>query len=197
MSLLEGSNQMKILLAVGAFVILRSVQKYHRYRRLSTQQMNGNIAVVTGCASGIGLEICLKLAHNGWKVFGLDINEKGLVELGETSALLCLNIITQRVDISDVISCDEALERISSDANVKARGVDLLVNNAGVIFPSPMLDTPWNRVQQMYGVNVLVSCDSCSCLSVRLFLVAMTHLTCFVSLGGGGDRAPYIWPASS
>ena len=155
-----------ILCALGVASFMRFVGNFLYRRRLLARQMKGHIAVVTGCASGIGLEICLLLASNGWKVYGLDVNDEGLAELRETASAAGLRIVTHVVDVADTGSCDKVFRAISEDFDVKKRGVDVLVNNAGITFPSPVLDTSWDRVHLMYAVNVLVSlavtCTPCS-----------------------------------
>ena len=38
------------------------------------------VAIVTGAASGLGRAVSLRLASEGAAVFGVDLNESGLVE---------------------------------------------------------------------------------------------------------------------
>src|SRR5438552_1505345 len=47
---------------------------------LQVNDFEGQVAIITGAASGIGLAISLKLLKQGVKVALLDINEEGLIK---------------------------------------------------------------------------------------------------------------------
>ena len=74
----------------------------------------GLTAAVTGAGSGIGLETAKLLKERGAKVYGLDINEGGM--LGTAEFIKC--------DVGDDASVAEAFKAISS--------LDILINNAAI-----------------------------------------------------------------
>ena len=103
----------------------------------------GEIALVTGAASGIGKACVEALLRNGAAVIGLDINPavEALYERADYCGLTC--------DVTDEAALQNALEQ-----GVKRfGGLDMLILNAG-IFPSSAkiaaqsLDT-WRRVMQI------------------------------------------------
>jgi NAD(P)-dependent dehydrogenase (short-subunit alcohol dehydrogenase family) len=47
----------------------------------SLVEFNGQVAFVTGAASGMGKAIALDLAKSGANVWGVDTNDEGLIEL--------------------------------------------------------------------------------------------------------------------
>lgn len=100
-------------------------------------------ALVTGSSRGIGAAIARCLHRDGWKVYinYFESEEKALAlaaELG-TEAI--------RADVSDPEQVDELFSRLP--------GLDLLVNNAGIVIPALLLqdvsDREWRRLA---GVNL-------------------------------------------
>lgn len=86
--------------------------------------LKGRVAVVTGGASGIGLETARRFAASGAQVTLWDLNENE----GETLCAENPAFSFCRVDVNDEHSVDAA-----TTATVKASGrLDILVNSAGV-----------------------------------------------------------------
>ena len=112
------------------------------------QEFEGQVAVVTGAASGIGRAIAALFLRRGARVAILDINEKGLDETQRNlvggERLFCV-----RTDVSDASALGEARNRILE----RFAQVDILVNNTG-IYPylslSEMSAKEWDRV---FAVN--------------------------------------------
>ena len=112
------------------------------------QEFEGQVAVVTGAASGIGRAIAALFLRRGARVAILDIDENGLEEaareLDGDERLLGV-----RTDVSDKNALREARERIQE----RFTQVDILVNNTG-IYPylslSEMSAEEWDRV---FAVN--------------------------------------------
>jgi len=101
--------------------------------------LEGKVAIVTGGASGIGLNIAKALVNNGAKVVVSDLN----VEDG------------QQADGSYLIKCD-VTKKESVDQMVKKTvdlfgAVDILVNNAGINLPRLLVDAKGERPE--YELN--------------------------------------------
>lgn len=90
--------------------------------------LEGKVAIVTGRASGIGLQIAKELIHNGANVVVSDIN-------GEEG---------RREDGSYFIKCDvtdkDSVSRMVAETVRLYGAVDILVNNAGVNLPRLLVD---------------------------------------------------------
>lgn len=96
---------------------------------------NGKIAIVTGGGSGIGRNVALALADDGWTVVAAG---RRLEALEETAALSSRAgaVVGIAADVGDAASVDALF-----DAAIERFGrVDLLFNNAGVNVPSVPLD---------------------------------------------------------
>jgi NAD(P)-dependent dehydrogenase (short-subunit alcohol dehydrogenase family) len=87
----------------------------------------GNVAVVTGAASGIGRAIAQRCADEGMQVVLADIDQHGVdqaaQEIGRTGA----HVIAVRTDVSDA----DAVESLAARSFERFGAVHLLCNNAG------------------------------------------------------------------
>lgn len=111
----------------------------------------GQIAVVTGAASGIGLAISLRLAEEGAKVYLLDIDHIKLQQLRSQylSSKLLLELVT--IDITsetEVKSCFDQI--IFQDGKV-----DIVVNNAGRQHIDLIEDFPSAKFENMIKLMLI------------------------------------------
>ncbi|SFK22151.1 SDR family NAD(P)-dependent oxidoreductase [Bradyrhizobium sp. Gha] len=111
----------------------------------------GNVAVVTGGASGIGLAAATAFARAGMKVCIADVDETRLAEAATrlSSIAGAAQVMTSVTDVSRVDSVTE-LERA---VGAHFGGTDLLMNNAGIQPGSTLFEEPdsWQRI---IGVNM-------------------------------------------
>ncbi|MCD7906660.1 MAG: SDR family oxidoreductase [Clostridium sp.] len=106
------------------------------------------IAVVTGCAGGIGAGIALGLAEAGADIVGVDIQnlEETANRVRETGRAF----YTFEVDLSDREAIDAAWKKILETAG----GVDVLVNNAGMQFRQNAYEYPLDVFDKVIAVNL-------------------------------------------
>ena len=89
-------------------------------------------AAVTGAGGGLGRDIALGLAAKHYRVFGTAMNPEEIGELQQASGGA---VSLTRCDITD----DDAVKRWGRDvASQTGGGLDLLVNNAGILTPGPL-----------------------------------------------------------
>ncbi len=110
-----------------------------------SRSISGNIAIVTGAASGMGEATAKLFASEGALVAAIDVNEEGL---DRVVAEICAEGKTAKawkLDLSDGGEIRRVFDEIASYFG----GIDLLVNNAGISIPSPIDDdnyeTNWSR----------------------------------------------------
>ena len=97
-------------------------------------------ALVTGAASGIGNATALRLQREGYDVLAVDRDPAGLGPLEESG----MRVLA--ADLSD----DEARAAVIE----AGRGVDALVNSAGIIRLKPILELTVSDLRDIYAVNV-------------------------------------------
>ncbi len=105
----------------------------------------GKRAVVTGAASGIGQAVVRRLIREGVAVIAADVNERGLDPVVEAGAERFVG------DLSDDVDRDRLVEA--------GRGVDYLVNAAGIIRLKPILEFTVKDLREIYAINVEATWD--------------------------------------
>lgn len=108
-------------------------------------------ALVTGASQGLGRALATLLAKRG---YALTINARGEEKLVEASRELSRFTVVERVagDVSEIA------EQLAERALYRFGPVDLLINNASELGPSPMprLDAyPWDALLHVFKVNVV------------------------------------------
>ncbi|TLX63036.1 short chain dehydrogenase [Stutzerimonas nosocomialis] len=87
-----------------------------------------NRMMITGAGSGLGREIALRWAREGWRLALSDVNEQGLVETLRMVREAGGDGFTQRCDVRDY----SQLIALAQACEEKLGGIDVVVNNAGV-----------------------------------------------------------------
>ena len=90
--------------------------------------MNKKTIVITGAASGIGLETALLFAKNGWFVGLFDINQTGLDDLA--AGIGPESCFSRLMDVSDADSVKQGIDAFAEKTGGK---IHVLFNNAGIL----------------------------------------------------------------
>jgi meso-butanediol dehydrogenase/(S,S)-butanediol dehydrogenase/diacetyl reductase len=112
-------------------------------------------AVVTGAGRGLGRGIALGLARRGARVGALDIDQASArAVLGEIEAAGGSGHV-ESIDVTDEASVDLAITTCEGQLG----GLDLVVNNAGVLSVWPAIDLPaeeWRRVLEVNATGTFL-----------------------------------------
>jgi 3-oxoacyl-[acyl-carrier protein] reductase len=115
-----------------------------------TQQMQ-KVALVTGASGGIGAETAKRLARDGFAVI---VNYAGNAAPAEAVVREIEaaggKAVTAQADVSDPV----AVRRLFDNAEAAYGGVDVVVNNAGVMKLAPIADTDDALFDQTIAVNL-------------------------------------------
>ena len=104
-------------------------------------------SIVTGGASGIGLEFVKLLLEDGYKVFIIDNNKKNLK--GLTKKLESKNFESIHQDMSKTKSPQKIYDML------KNKNIHVLINNAGFGTFGKFYKTKWEKERQMINLHVL------------------------------------------
>ena len=112
--------------------------------------MEGRIALVTGGASGIGLETARLLAEEGARVAIADVDEKGADAVA--SELRDHGMVAEGFgcDVAD----EESVHRLGEAISSALGPVDALVNNAGIADFGGVVETDLRSFARIMSVNV-------------------------------------------
>ena len=123
------------------------------------------VALVTGASRGLGRALVAELVHRGWQVV-IDGRDAG--SLAESAATVpapgSINAVPGDV-------ADPAHRRALADAVAVAGGLDLLVNNASELGPSPqprLAQYPLPVLERVYAVNTFAPLALCQLLLPQL-----------------------------
>ena len=128
------------------------------------KDLRDKVVLVTGAASGIGLECARAFAKCGANIVISDINATALENVRAEIAATGVRCFARACDVASEASVTD----FAMVVNKAVGPVDLLINNAGVAFLGGFEQTPLSEWHRIYDINVLgvVHC-------IRAFLPAM------------------------
>lgn len=108
--------------------------------------LNGRLALITGSSQGIGLSLAQGLAAHGAKVV---LNGRDRAKL-EAAVASVPGASLLAFDVTEEAATKAAIEQIESEIGA----IDILINNAGMQFRTPLEDFPVERWRQLFETNV-------------------------------------------
>ncbi len=105
--------------------------------------------LITGGAQGIGFAIAERFALEGARVVLTDIDESRLAEAGERLDAVGPACLLYQLDVTDY----EGVGDLRAELAEELGGLDVLVNNAGVVQGGAFLEVPLERHLQTVEVN--------------------------------------------
>lgn len=109
--------------------------------------LNDKVCIVTGASRGIGKAIALEFLSQGAIVYGSDLVEGSMKEL-ETAYSRFHSLY---FDVTDQAAAKSALMAVKKDEG----RIDVLVNNAGVVFNNKIGMITREQTELMFRVNVI------------------------------------------
>jgi NAD(P)-dependent dehydrogenase (short-subunit alcohol dehydrogenase family) len=109
-------------------------------------------ALITGASRGLGLALARQLAESGW---GLIIDARGKKALEHVREELSQK--TKVIAIAGDVAADSHRRKLLK-ATQELGGLDLIVNNASLLGPSPqpqLLEYPLDMLEEVYRANVI------------------------------------------
>ena len=100
---------------------------------------------ITGASSGIGKDVVIRLAKEGFKVFAGIRKKNDKIELESISK----NIVGVYIDVTNQSSIDKAFWFVMKNTN----HIDVLINNAGIVCAGPVECIPTSKIKEQFDVN--------------------------------------------
>ena len=120
------------------------------------KRLENKVAIVTGGTSGIGAEVCRTFGANGAKVVvagrNIERGEKVVADILAAGGEACFiqTDITKEADITNLV--EKAVEKYGK--------LDVMVNNAGITVPTPLVSTSaetWDSIMDSNLKSVFLS----------------------------------------
>ncbi|WP_137290493.1 SDR family NAD(P)-dependent oxidoreductase [Natronorubrum halophilum] len=130
--------------------------------------LTGKTAVVTGGASGIGRGIALKLASHGADIVVADLRETPRTR-ETTPTLEAIEAETGsqgRFVECDVTNYEDVVDAV--DAADEFGGIDVMVNNAGIVHPVEFFETDDDDFEALVSVNLKGAYFGCQAAGERM-----------------------------
>ncbi|MEU1204621.1 SDR family oxidoreductase [Nocardia sp. NPDC005825] len=140
--------------------------------------MSDKLALITGAAGGIGVELGRRLSRRGYRVIAVERNEmtarEAVRQIGDGAiAVAC--------DLSDATAVEAICARVQGEW---ADGLEIVIANAGVIVPGDATQTTAQDVDLELDVN-LRSAMHLSAAAARVMVARKRgHILATVSMGG-------------
>ena len=114
-------------------------------------RFTGRVAIITGSAQGIGLQLALDMAKEGAMVVISDVDDEALKDASQTLNGKDIVFLAVKCDVRDRREVDSMV-----DKTVREFGrVDILVNNAGILNNFPIEETTDELLEATIGINVM------------------------------------------
>lgn len=112
--------------------------------------LKGKVALVTGAAGNLGAEICKALVESGAKIVATDLNEDGVKTVCEAIAATGGSALAARHDVTNESDWESVVDLAINTFG----GLDIVVNNAGIVPMSYLADLSVDEFRRVQDVNV-------------------------------------------
>jgi NAD(P)-dependent dehydrogenase (short-subunit alcohol dehydrogenase family) len=147
--------------------------------------IDGQAAVITGGASGIGRATACLFANAGAKIAVLDLDQSAADSVVDQLLDIGVEALAIQVDVSDEPGIERALEQVATSFG----GIEILVNSAGIAIREPAMNHSlenWNKVLKINQTGTFL----CSRLAARRMKSngygRIVNVTSIMGLSGGG-----------
>ena len=181
---------LELLQAIGwcSYYIIEATIKLFIPERFFYKDISGQIVLVTGGGSGIGRLLCKKLARLGARVVTWDINEKGNQET--------VNIIKDEGYQAWAYTVDMSIKEDIYNTAKKTKEcvgtVTILINNAGIVSGSPILETSDERIIKTFEVNSFAHLWTIKSFLPGMLESKLGHIVSVASVAGHGGAAKLV-----
>jgi len=151
---------------------------------------SNKIAIVTGAARGIGLEIARELLGAGMMVIAVDLNAELLEKLPDALGNPGDRLETRTLDVTDTGGFAAMVDEIAE----RYERIDVLVNNAGITRDGLLMrmsDEDWNLVLNVNLTSAFVGTRAVCRYMIRQKSGSIINMTSYSGIEGNRGQANY------
>ncbi len=149
---------------------------------------NEKVAIVTGGARGIGLEICKELLSMGMTVVAVDIREETLKSASD--AVGSSKFETAVLDVTDSVGFEALVSKVVD----KHGHLDVMVNNAGITRDNivvMMSDEDWDLVMKVNLKSAFIGTREAGKVMMRQRSGSIVNMSSYSGLEGNRGQGNY------
>jgi len=173
-------GEVLVALVWTVYYIIEATVKLFLPANLRHKDIQGQVVLITGGGSGIGRLMCQRFAKLGATIVTWDINEKGNKETVDLVKKDGNRAIAFTVDMANKDDIYEAARRTKDEVGP----VTILINNAGIVSGSTILETPDSRIVKTFDVNALAHFWTIKAFLPDMLACKQGHVVNVASLAG-------------
>lgn len=152
--------------------------------------LEGNIAVITGAARGIGQAIAWDLAAKGADIVLCDIKEEWLAETAEGVRKAGRNVHCYELNVVDA----EAVQKVMGEIAAATGRIDILVNNAGITRDGLLMrmsEEDWDAVLDVNLKGTFACTKAVSRIMMKQRSGSIVNIASIIGIMGNAGQANY------
>lgn len=155
---------------------------------MAVRELKNKWVLVSGAASGIGYETALAFARQGANVVVTDVNAAGLDAVQRDVDAVGVRCLSYVVDVAD----EAAVRRMAEAVHQQIGALDVLVNNAGIGYLGPFLQTSTQNWRRVFDVNVMGIVHACQAFLPAMIAAGGARQVVNVASAAGISPAPNL-----
>ncbi|CAF1579965.1 unnamed protein product [Didymodactylos carnosus] len=112
--------------------------------------ITGRVALITGSARGLGFAMARALGEFGARLALFDMDNTGLQSAAKTLSTDGFEVLTLQGDVTNINDVTKCVKNIINKYN----SLDIVVNNAGIVYTTPAEDMSLKEWQHLIDVNL-------------------------------------------
>lgn len=156
------------------------------------QLLEGKVCLVTGTSRGIGKKVAERFAEEGGIVYA-GARQEGCLEdwAGEVNEGAVGKVSPVYFDVTDPAAVKQTVARMKKEQG----RLDVLVNNAGVVYNGALGMVPMDRVREMFEVNVFGLLELSQLVATRFMMKqksgSIVNIASIVGVEGSRGQTAY------
>ncbi len=155
---------------------------------MAVRKLKNKWVLVSGAASGIGYETALAFARQGANVVVTDVNAAGLEAVRREVDAVGVRCMSFVVDVSD----EAAMREMADAVHQQIGALDVLVNNAGIGYLGPFLQTSTQHWRRVIDVNLMGIVHACQAFVPAMIKAGGARQVVNVASAAGITPAPNL-----